>query len=422
MAHLNWRPGMWPPGSEAAAWDHPNQGQAAFSDGRLKRHPSNQSMSSFPIDNNQMMNMWPQHLMHPAHISGIVCHPSVYPPYHGMAGPMMFSGSQGHLVGVGMPPVGMMMGNVPSTFDQRPVSPASSHQSRRSAKGHRSHRSSQKEARAPASRSASSKQWSGSEDDRGFSDELDSPDERPVSPRQATARPPASRSSASHAAPAPKPTQTKAQAIYGRVSPLLKSEGWECEHCTFINEPETRVCAVCCRTSQAWLNSNENNSAAEQQSDSAADCGSADMVDDDCNLSVVKSNLSFKLKEDTHETVAVEFKNQKVVTKDADKNKGAASDYQGAVKDYEDVSNMLKRLQMKKKDDYQEEKKTEDAKQQERLKEEAKHQEADKEEARETYYEQVQYATTEREGNYYIYPDDGYSCATDRYRMARFQQ
>ncbi|XP_073986313.1 linear Ubiquitin E3 ligase isoform X3 [Rhodnius prolixus] len=33
----------------------------------------------------------------------------------------------------------------------------------------------------------------------------------------------------------------------GELGPIPETE-WDCEHCTFVNEPGTRVCAVCCKT------------------------------------------------------------------------------------------------------------------------------------------------------------------------------
>lgn len=31
-------------------------------------------------------------------------------------------------------------------------------------------------------------------------------------------------------------------------APPPSSANWQCEHCTFVNEPGVRVCMVCCRT------------------------------------------------------------------------------------------------------------------------------------------------------------------------------
>lgn len=32
-----------------------------------------------------------------------------------------------------------------------------------------------------------------------------------------------------------------------------RTEKWQCEHCTFFNEPEARICAICCKTSTRVL-------------------------------------------------------------------------------------------------------------------------------------------------------------------------
>lgn len=55
-------------------------------------------------------------------------------------------------------------------------------------------------------------------------------------------------------APAPPPTHTPLSTAdqmeednLGPAPPPSDSN-WQCEHCTFVNEPGVRVCAVCCRT------------------------------------------------------------------------------------------------------------------------------------------------------------------------------
>lgn len=45
----------------------------------------------------------------------------------------------------------------------------------------------------------------------------------------------------------PSKTQEKEEDSLGPAPPP-PSSSWQCEHCTFVNEPGVRVCAICCRT------------------------------------------------------------------------------------------------------------------------------------------------------------------------------
>lgn len=55
----------------------------------------------------------------------------------------------------------------------------------------------------------------------------------------------------------PKP-QTPKQSESQNEKPLIAKQQsslikWECEHCTFVNEPDARICAICCKTSTKVL-------------------------------------------------------------------------------------------------------------------------------------------------------------------------
>jgi E3 ubiquitin-protein ligase RNF31 len=43
------------------------------------------------------------------------------------------------------------------------------------------------------------------------------------------------------------PSTSKAAATAAIVEDL-PTVSWECEHCTFVNEPDTKICAICCKT------------------------------------------------------------------------------------------------------------------------------------------------------------------------------
>nr|XP_022902203.1 putative uncharacterized protein DDB_G0282133 isoform X3 [Onthophagus taurus] len=43
----------------------------------------------------------------------------------------------------------------------------------------------------------------------------------------------------------------------------IENKEWECEHCTYVNEPGTRICLVCCKTPSALINAVENDVDAE---------------------------------------------------------------------------------------------------------------------------------------------------------------
>jgi len=119
MAHLNWRPGMWPTAAGAPpefggnGWDYPGNPNPFFSshfgvvDGpMMKRTPSNLSMSAMPD-------------------GPMMCWPMMYP---GGFHPSMMWGSQSQLGG----PMMMMMNPGAHQQGVRPPSPASSQRSRRS--------------------------------------------------------------------------------------------------------------------------------------------------------------------------------------------------------------------------------------------------------------------------------------------------
>ena len=326
MAQLNWRPGMWPPGGPEFGWEFTNPllSHVGVVDGPMKRTPSNLSMSAVPDGAH-----WPQqHMMHPM----------MYPHFHPSM--MYLSGSQSHIMG-GPPGQMMMMNPGPQPYDPRPPSPASSQRSRRSQKSQRSsQRSSQKQN--PHGGSSSSKpsgRWSESEDFSGDSD--DSLRVRPTSPRKSSV---SSRSSKSkdygpvNSAPMTRPTSKT-------TAPVTKSgRDWECDHCTYVNKADTRICAVCCRTSDRPL-----------------DCDQQAAEDED--LPVVMSNLTFNIKEDrARESIPVQLKSEQLLTKDKSPNRPSDSSkdskkydnvrkkYEDVSKHYEDVNDMLKRLQVRKED------------------------------------------------------------------------
>ncbi|XP_057368613.2 E3 ubiquitin-protein ligase lubel-like isoform X2 [Daphnia carinata] len=322
MAQLNWRPGMWPPGGSEFGWDFQNPllAHVGIVDSPMKRTPSNLSMSSAAAE--APHGMWPQQHM---------IHPMMYPHFHPSM--MYLTGSQSHLMG-GQPGPMMMMASGQQPYDQRPPSPASSQRSRRSQKSQRStQRSSQKQSRHVGSNSKSGR-WSDSEDFSGDSD--DSLRDRPTSPRKSSVSGRSSKNKdygsvnlSSGVRPrSPKvtiPTSTEAE------------QDWECTHCTYQNKAETRICAVCCRTS-------DHHQQSEQQ------------VGDDEELPVVMSNLTFNIKEDrVREPVPVQLKSEQVITKDKSPNRSNDSrrgsmKYDNVNKHYEDVNDMLKRLQVRKED------------------------------------------------------------------------
>lgn len=45
-----------------------------------------------------------------------------------------------------------------------------------------------------------------------------------------------------------KPIQTEKEEPLKPVVITVPKTSWECEHCTFVNEPGTRVCVICCKT------------------------------------------------------------------------------------------------------------------------------------------------------------------------------
>lgn len=46
--------------------------------------------------------------------------------------------------------------------------------------------------------------------------------------------------------PPPKPQEKREDSL--GPAPPPPSSTWQCEHCTYFNEPGVRVCAICCRT------------------------------------------------------------------------------------------------------------------------------------------------------------------------------
>ena len=100
---------------------------------------------------------------------------------------------------------------------------------------------------------------------------------------------------------------------------------WECSHCTFLNPVGTRICGVCCRTGNVAAEEDTN----ETQGDNG-DCGS-----------VIKSNLIFSIKDDQRpgsDSVGV-------ITKEVDSSTSSVRN--DVDKNYEDVSNMLKRMRIR---------------------------------------------------------------------------
>ena len=421
MAQLNWQQGMWP-----SPWDYPGQGP--FMEGSMKRSPSSQSMSAAGAD----AMMWgPQ--MHPA----MMMHPSMY-PYPGMGGSMVFNGSQNQLSS-------SASGSGPAASNEsreRASSPASSagHRSRNSSStkssSHQRFRRHRQERNGSSSRSSSLKpsnrrsDWSDSEDEQytGNEEEVDSADERPVSHRksqrshreqqqqpQPQPQPP----------PAPQPSRSSASErkeskIYGRVSPMTQkrqeSRGWECEHCTFLNEPGTRICAVCCRTSHHTRDMADEDSGRKSPDSqpstrkSPEKSSSIEFADEDPDVEIT-SNLSFNIKkDDTKDTTSsgIQLKHEVV------KEKKRSADYQDIVKDYEDVSNMLRRMRLKKEEQLLQQQLAEQQKAEMKAHkpppDDIELDDEDESEVKEkdSYYEQVQYPQS-AEGNYYIYSSGGYS-------------
>lgn len=321
MAHLNWRPGMWPAGGgshEFAGWDgYPNPMLAHLGvvGGPIKRTPSNLSMSAVP-------DSWMQQ-------GQPMMHPMMYPP-HFHPSMMYLTGSQTHLAG------GPMMMNPmahPQQFEQRPSSPASSQRSRRS------HRSSQKSSSQNQRQRSSAKHWSESDDERFSGESDDSMQDRPMSPRKPSSNSSrrGSKSSKDYGPVRPLPgrkakSPPKSNSSTTKTAVASKSAdgSWECDHCTFVNAPGTRICAVCCRTSSQFL----------QKQDSTAE--------EDEDLPVVKCNLSFNIKDDHKggDSTGLQVKNEQLILKE----KSPAKEPDVIAKNYEDVSNMLKRMQVRKKD------------------------------------------------------------------------
>ncbi|KRT79987.1 hypothetical protein AMK59_8366 [Oryctes borbonicus] len=64
-----------------------------------------------------------------------------------------------------------------------------------------------------------------------------------------------------------KPTDPSAQEIN------MPDGSWECEHCTFVNEPDTRVCLVCCKT-PTNISTFQEAPKVEVKTDSLAPAGS----------------------------------------------------------------------------------------------------------------------------------------------------
>lgn len=54
-----------------------------------------------------------------------------------------------------------------------------------------------------------------------------------------------SESESDHAPPS-KPQEKEEDSL--GPAPPPPSSTWQCEHCTYVNEPGVRVCAICCRT------------------------------------------------------------------------------------------------------------------------------------------------------------------------------
>ena len=329
MAQLNWRPGMWPPGGLEFGWgdfQNPMLSHVGVVNAPMKRTPSNLSMSAVP---DGAHGMWPQqHMMHPM----------MYPHFHPSM--MYLTGSQSHLMGGPGGPM-MMMNPGQQQYDPRPPSPASSQRSRRSQKSQRSSQrssqsSSQKQNRHGGGSSSKPGRWSESEDLSGDSD--DSLRDRPTSPRKSSVSGRSGKSGNKDYGPVNlssgvRPRSPKISAL---VSNTVERD-WECTHCTYHNKAETRICAVCCRTS-------DHHEQYEQQAVEEED------------LPVVMSNLTFNIKEDrTRESVPVQLKSEQLATKDKspsrtnDSRRGSMK-YDNVNKNYEDVNDMLKRLQVRKDD------------------------------------------------------------------------
>lgn len=340
MAQLNWRPGMWPP--PEFGWEYPNSmlSHMGVVGGPMKRTPSNLSMSAVP--DGMQHGMWPPHMMHPMMYPGF--HPSM----------MYLSGSQSQLMGTSAPGPMMMMNPNQSNFEPRPPSPASSHRSRRSNQ-RSSQRPSHKQTRSSASKA--SDRWSDS-DEYMSRESDDSIKERPKSPRMKSSSLPRPLPKSVHkdygsvsfssARASPKPkvepvsfsaepiAATKVTAQAPKIE-INETKEWECAHCTFINAPDTRICVVCCRTSDA-------KEPAE--------------VADEEELPVVMSNLSFSIKEEcSRDTVPVQLKSE--ISKEKSPGRAISPSEDAKIqetinKNYEDVSNMLKRLRSSKEESVQE--------------------------------------------------------------------
>lgn len=335
MAQLNWRPGMWPPGAGGPefGWgdfQNPMLAHMGVVDSPMKRTPSNLSMSAVPDGTH---GMWPQqHMMH---------HPMMYPHFHPSM--MYLTGSQSHLMGGPAGPM-MMMNSGQQPYDPRPPSPASSQRSRRSQKSQRSsQRSSQSSSQKPnrhggGSTSSKPGRWSESEDLSGDSD--DSLHDRPTSPRKSSV----SGRSGKNKDYGPVHLSSGARPRSPKISPSVPAvdkdfdKDWECTHCTYHNKAETRICAVCCRTSDHHEHQSEQQAVEEE------------------DLPVVMSNLTFNIKEDrTRDSVPVQLKSEQLATKDkspsrADDSRRGSMKYDNVNKHYEDVNDMLKRMQVRKED------------------------------------------------------------------------
>ena len=438
---MNWRGagagGMWPAAGEMAphAWD---QHAGLHADGSMKRTLSNQSMAG--ADRNaHMINMWAGGQMHPS-----MMHPQMFPPYHlqqqqlqqqqqqqQMAMMQQFNVSQNQLTG---------------GFDgQRCASPACSQRSHGSHKQQPNKQQQQQlqQQRTDKERNNSSssqrkkswtaRRWSDSDDEfERFSGDDD------VSPSVSVRLESNPKQQQQQQRPKEKQTHWKTSKDYGRASPMTERRkevgGWQCDHCTFVNDAGSRVCAVCCRTSTAVLETSSGGDGGGGGGGGdvlpASNGSSIEYIDDE---PVVKSNLSFKIKdgEAAGESIGVQMKNERMTVEKAN----ATKVYADAVKDYEDVSNMLKRMRLKKEEKVTKmeeevtvpEKKAEATKATKESDDDNQQQTSSspspssKSKERETYYEQVQYQSSSQssksttssstkptprasqEGNYYIY-------------------
>lgn len=123
------------------------------------------------------------------------------------------------------------------------------------------------------------------------------------------------------------PQEPPPQTVQAQQVERNEVKEWECAHCTFMNTPDTRICAVCCRTSDHG--------------------GQAEAADEE-ELPVVMSNLSFSIKEEhSRDTVPVQLTNE--ISKDKSPARTISPSEDARIqetinKNYEDVSNMLKRL------------------------------------------------------------------------------